>query len=35
MYLMEGSKLQDSKVFDGRQEIAKPIITNIVASWIF
>ena len=27
---MEGRKLLDVNVFDGRQETAKPIVTNIV-----
>ena len=35
MYLMEGSKLLDAKVLDGRQEIAKPIVTIIFVPWIF
>ena len=35
MYLMEGRKLLDTRVFNGRQEIAKPIITNIVVPWVF
>ena len=35
MYLMEGRKLLDTDVFNGRQEIAKPIITNIVDPWVF
>ena len=35
MYLMEGRKLLDTNAFDGRQEIAKLIVTNIVAPWIF
>ena len=26
MYLMEGKKLLDANVFDGRQKIAKPIV---------
>ena len=30
MYLMERRKLLDVHVFDGQQEIAKPIVTNIV-----
>ena len=35
MYLMEGRKLLDANAFDGRQEIAKLIVTNIVVPWIF
>ena len=35
MYLIEGRKLLDAYVLDGRQEIAKPIFTNIVVPWIF
>ena len=35
MYLMEVRKLLDANVFDGRLETAKPIVTNIVVSWIF
>ena len=34
MCLMEGKKLLDAHVFNWRQEIAKPVVTNIV-SWIF
>ena len=32
---MEGRKLLDAHIFNGRQEIAKPIVTNIVVPWIF
>ena len=32
---MEGQKLLDAHVFNGRQEIAKLIVTNIVVPWIF
>ena len=38
MYITdEGRKLLDTIVFDGRQEIAKPIVTKIVhgVPWIF
>ena len=35
MYLVEGRKLLDAHVFDGHQEIAKPIVSNIVVPWIF
>ena len=35
MYLIEGRKLRDAHVFNGRQEIAKPIVTNFVFLWIF
>ena len=35
MYLMESSKVLDANVVDGRQENAKPIVTNIVVPWIF
>ena len=35
MYLMEGKRLLDANVLDGRQEIAKPIFTNIAVPWIF
>ena len=35
MYLMEGSKLLDANVLDGRQDIAKPIVTIIFVPWIF
>ena len=35
MYLMEGRKLLDANVLDGRQEIAKPIVTNIIVPSIF
>ena len=31
IHLMEGSKLLDANIF----EIVKPIVTNIVAPWIF
>ena len=34
MHLMGGRKLLDANVFNGRQEIDKSIVTNIV-SWIF
>ena len=32
---MKGRKLLDAHVFNGRQEIAKLIVTNIVVPWIF
>ena len=32
---MEGRKLLDAHVINGRQEIAKPIVTSTVAPWIF
>ena len=32
---MEGRKLLDAHVFNGRQQIAKDIVTNFVVSWIF
>ena len=32
---MEGRKFLDAHVFNGRQEIAKPIIKNIAVPWIF
>ena len=32
---MEGRKLLDAHVFNRRQETAKPIVTNIVVTWIF
>ena len=32
---MEGRKFLDAYVFGGRQEIDKPIVTNIVVPWIF
>ena len=32
---MECRKLLDAHVFNGWQEIAKPIVTNIVVPWIF
>ena len=35
MYLMEGRKLLDVNVFDGQQENAKHIVTNIVVPRIF
>ena len=31
---MEGRKLLDAHVFNGRQEIAKPVVTNIAVLWI-
>ena len=31
---MEGRKLLDAHVFNGRQQIAKDIVTNFVVSWI-
>ena len=35
MYLMESRKLLDANVFDGQQENAKHIVTNIVVPRIF
>ena len=32
---MEGRKLLDAHVFNGRQEIAKPIVTNTWLFWIY
>ena len=32
---MEGRKPLDAQVFNGRQKIAKPIVTKIVVPWIF
>ena len=29
------TKLLDAHVFNGRQEIAKPIVTNFVFQWLF
>ena len=34
MYWIEGRKLPDAHVFNGRQENAKPIVTNIAVQWI-
>ena len=31
---MEGGRLLDVPIFNGRQEIAKPVVTNIVVLWI-
>ena len=35
MYLMEGREQLDAHVFNGRQKIVKPIVTNIVVPWNF
>ena len=32
---MKGGKLLDAHTFNGHQEIAKPIVKNIVVPWIF
>ena len=32
---MQGKGLLDAYVFNGRQEIAKPIVRNIVVPWLF
>ena len=32
---MEGRKLLDANVFVGRHEIAKPVITKIIVTWVF
>ena len=35
MHLVEDRKLLDANVFDGRRDIAKPSVINIVVPWIF
>ena len=35
MHLVEDRKLLDANVFDGRRDIAKPSVINIIVPWIF